>query len=306
VRRSDPGAHESPAERRRASQFLWSACEALLSPAAEPRSLQRALMALIRAFDCDGVALHAIGPSGAIEPWCARGAWRTAAGDLRGCMSVPLLRGEERVGTLDLIARPGCTWQPSQLTLIRSAAGALGAALGARIELSRLRTMPGRDALTGLPDAGAFHARLQEELARARRHGLPVSVLVLDLDHLGALNERYGRKTGDTVLAEAALVLKLALRETDIVARLGGDDYAIVLPETDRESAVRCADRVQRAIEAHRFPRAGRISASAGVAASPADGTETLELLSAAERAVGLAKKGGRRRVVSAAPTALH
>lgn len=306
TRRSDAGTPDTAVDRRRASQFLWSACEAMLSPAAEPRSLQRALMSLIRAFDCDGVALHAIGPSGAIEPWCARGAWRTAAGDLRGCLSVPLMRGTERVGTLDLIARPGRAWQPSQLTLIRSAAGTLGAALGARIELLRLRTMPGRDSLTGLPDAGAFHARLQEELARARRHGLPVSVLVIDLDHLAAINERYGRKAGDTVLAEAALVLKLALRETDIVARLGGDDYAIVLPETDRESAVRCADRVQRAIETHRFPRAGRISASAGVAASPGDGTEPLDLLSAAERAVGLAKKGGRRRVVAAAPSALH
>jgi diguanylate cyclase (GGDEF)-like protein len=278
----------------------------LLSPAAEPRSLQRALQALIGAFDCDGVALRALGPSGTLEPWCARGAWQTTHGDLRGCLSVPLLRGDERIGTLELIGRPGQSWRPAQMALIRSAAGALGAALGARIELGRLRTLPGRDALTGLPDAGAFHGRLGEELARARRHGLPVSVLVVDVDHLAAINQRYGRAAGDAVLAEAALVLRLALRETDILARLAGDDYAVLLPETDRESAVRCADRVMRALEQHRFPRAGHISTSAGVAASPVDGTEAVELLGAAERAVGLAKKAGRRRVVAAAPSILH
>jgi diguanylate cyclase (GGDEF)-like protein len=216
------------------------------------------------------------------------------------------MRGEERIGTLELVAKPGLSWSPSQLALIRSAAGTLGAALGARIELMRLRTLPGRDALTGLPDSRAFQSRLAEELARARRHGLPVSVLVLDVDHLRAINERYGRETGDSVLAEAALVLRLVLRETDVVARLGGDDYAVLLPETDRESAVRCADRVLRALEGHRFPRAGKISTSAGVAASPNDGSEAIELLGAAERAVSLAKKSGRRRVVAAAPSALH
>jgi len=160
---------EAPGERRRASRSLWSACESLLSAGAEPRSLDRALQSLQRAFECDGVALYAVGASGRPEPWCACGSWRTRAGDLRDCMSVPLLRGSERVGALDLMARPGQRWRPSQLGLIRTAAGTLGAALGARLELERLRHLPGRDPVTGLPDAQAFHARLSEELARSRR-----------------------------------------------------------------------------------------------------------------------------------------
>jgi diguanylate cyclase (GGDEF)-like protein len=296
---------EGPVERRRASRSLWNACEALLS-APDQRSIRRALEGLRQAFDCDGVAIHAVSPSGAIEPWCARGAWRTTAGDLRDCMSVPLFRAEERVGTLDLQGRAGQRWQPGRLALIRTAAGALGAALGARLELERLRHQPGRDPVTGLADAQAFHARLAQELARARRHGLPLALVMLDLDHFAALNTRYGRNVGDGVLAETALLLKLALRETDVLSRLGGDTFGVLLPETDQGPAVRCADRVRRTLEEHPFARVGRLTASAGVAAGPRDGVEAVELVHQADQALTLAKKSGRRRVLAGTHAHAH
>ena len=293
-------------ERRRASRSLWSACEALLSASSEPRALHRALDRLRIAFECDGVALHVVGSSGQPEPWCARGLWQVRKGDLRDCMSVPLFRGTERVGTLDLLARPGQCWRPVQLGLIRTASGALGAALGARLELQRLRHQPGRDAVTGLPDARAFHTRMTEELTRAQRHGVPLGVVTVDLDHFGALNARYGREVGDQVLAEVALVFRLALRESDILARLGGDTFAALLPETDGAPARRCADRLCRTLEEHVFPRVGRLSGSAGVASSPRDGLEALELMNAADLALSVAKKSGRRRVVAAAGARAH
>lgn len=286
-------------ERRRASRALWSACEAVLSATVDPRSLNRALDALQRAFDCEGVALHALAPSGAIEPWAARGAWKTSPGDLRACVSVPLYRGQEQVGSLDLLGRAGQRWSPAQLGLVRTASGALGSALGASFELRRLREQPGRDAVTGLPDARAFGARLIEELARARRHGLPLAVVQFDLDHFGALNERYGRQIGDEVLAEAALVLRLTLRESDVLARLGGDAFAALLPEADAAPARRAAERVRRALEEHHFPRVSRVSVSAGIATSPRDGVEAVELMEAMDRALSLAKKSGRRRVAA-------
>lgn len=305
------GAAPKPAtpareERRRASSSLWTACEALLSASGDSRAVQRALDRLREAFDCDGVALHAVGPTGEIEPWCARGRWRTAPGDLRDCVSVPLLRGAERVGTLDLRARQNQRWRPEQLALVRTAAGALGAALGARIELQRLRHQPGRDAVTGLADARAFHARLGEEVARARRHGVPLAVVQLDLDHFTGLNQRFGRNVGDQTLEEVALVLKLALRETDVIARLGGDGFAVVLPETDAPMARRCAVRLCRAVEEHGFARVGRLSASAGVAACPRDAGDALELMQVADRALAVAKKSGRRRVAGAAAANTH
>jgi diguanylate cyclase (GGDEF)-like protein len=285
-------------ERRRASRSLWSACEALLS-AHEPRALNRALDDLIRAFACEAVVLHALGPSGELQPWCARGGWSGRRGDLRACLTVPLLRGSERVGSLALRLPAGRTWTPAKLGLIRTAAGALGAALGARLELQRLRHQPGRDPVTGLPDARSFHARLKSELDRARRHGSPLGLVMVDLDHFGPLNARHGRDAGDRALMEAALVLRLALRDSDSLARLGSNRFGILLPEADVMPSRRCSERLRAAVEAHSFARVGRISASFGVAASPRSGVEPLELLEAAERALTIAKKSGRRRVAT-------
>lgn len=298
----EPGARGA---RRRSSRALWQACESLLA-AGEPRALGRALDTLAKAFDCDGVALHVLAPSGALEPAAARGAWRVRPGDLRGCVSVPLRRGADRIGTLDLLGRPGQPFTPAQMSLIRTASGALGAALGARIELQRLRTMPGRDPLTGLPDARAFQGSLDAELARARRHGLPLGIVLLDLDHFAALNARYGRPAGDQVLSELALVLRLALRESDVLARLGADEFAVLLPETDLAPARRCGERLRHALEDHRFARAGRLTASVGVTSSPRGGLEALELMTGADRALTLAKKGGRRRVASLDAAPVH
>jgi len=304
--RAGDGPHAGVVERRRASRSLWAACEALLGGSVDPRALERALDSLREAFDCDAVALHARGESGAIEPWLACGPWLGAPGDLRDCVSVPLFRGSQRVGTLDLKARPGQRWRPSQLGLVRTASGALGAAVGARLELEQLRQQPGRDPVTGLPDLRAFHARLAEELARARRHGLPLGAVALDLDHFGALNARYGRGIGDAVLAEAALLLKLQCRESDVLARLEADRFVVILPETEIGAAVRCAERLQRAVEEHRFARVGRLSAAASVASGPRDGIEALELIGQLDQALGVARKSVRRRLALPDPTPTH
>jgi diguanylate cyclase (GGDEF)-like protein len=293
-------------DRRAASGCLWDACEALLASLSDPQALPQALDSLRAAFDCDGVALHAVSLEGPLEPWCARGNWQSVPGDLRECIGTPLFRGRERVGALDLRARKGQRWTPDQLALVRTASGALGAALGARLELERLRRAPGRDPITGLADARGFHARLIEEVARSQRTGQPLAVIALDLDHFAALNERFGRDTGDQVLAEAALVLKVALREGDLLSRLAGDEFAIVLPDCDLAPARRLAERLRHAVEEHRFARAGRLSCSAGIASSPRDGMDSTELLSAAEQALGLAKKAGRRRTAQSGPAHTH
>jgi diguanylate cyclase (GGDEF)-like protein len=304
--RAGDGIHAGVGERRRASRSLWAACEALLGGSVDPKALERAIHSLREAFDCEAVALHARASDGTIEPWIACGPWQGAPGDLRDCVSVPLFRGSERVGTLDLRARPGQRWRPSQLGLVRTASGALGAAVGARLELESLRSQPGRDPVTGLPDSKAFQARLTEELGRSRRHGLPLGAVALDLDHFGALNSRFGRPIGDAVLAEVALLLKLLVRESDVIARLDGDRFVVILPETDTAASLRCAERLQRSVEEHRFARVGRLSASAGVASGPRDGMEPLELMQQLDHALSLARKSGRRRLAVPDPTHAH
>ncbi len=293
-------------DRRAASGCLWDACEALLASHADPEALPRALDSLLEAFDCDGVALHAIGPQGKLEPWCARGDWQSEVGDLRECIGVPLFRGRERVGALDLRGRKAQRWRPDQQSLVRTAAGALGAAMGARLELDRLRRAPGRDATTGLADAKAFHGRLLEEFSRAQRGGAPLAVVTIDLDRFDALNGRYGRTVGDEVLAEVALVLKVALRDGDFLARLGGDEFGVILPDCDLAPARRLAERLRHAVEEHRFARVGKLSCSAGVASTPRDGLDATELLAAAEQALGLAKKAGRHRTAANGPAHTH
>lgn len=306
-RRDTQASVEVPrVDRRVASGCLWDACEALLQGRNEPDALANALDALQRAFECDGVALHAIGASSKLEPWCARGDWSAEPGDMRECMGVPLFRGRERIGALDLRGRKGQRWSPEQLALVRTASGALGAALGARLELERLRREPGRDTVTGLGDAHAFRQRLFDEAARAEREGQPVSVVLVDIDHFQAVVEKYGPAVADAALAEAALVMKLAMRDGDYLARTGDDTFAAVLGDCDVAPARRLADRLRHALEDHRFARIGRLTASAGVASGPRDGGEALELLTAAERALALAKKGGRRRTASSGPTTTH
>lgn len=307
-RKGDPRGVEIPraGDRRAASGCLWDACAAILASQADEQALVRALDSLRAAFDCDGVSLHVIGPQGKLEPWCARGEWESAAGDLRECMGVPLFRGRERVGALDLRARKGQRWSPEQLALVRTASGALGAALGSRLELDRLRRAPGRDPVTGLPDSRSFHQRLLEEFGRSQRTGQPLAVVTIDLDLFASVNAKYGRETGDAVLAECALVLKVALRDGDLVARLGGDEFGVILSDCDLAPARRLAERLRHAVEEHRFARVGNVSCSAGVAASPRDGLDPTELLSAAEQALGVAKKSGRHRTAAAGPAHTH
>jgi len=308
-RRGDEAAGDAVAraeDRRVAAGSLWDACEALLAAGHDRAALPHALDRLLEAFGCAGVALHAVSASGQLEPWCARGDWQQAAGDLRECMGVPLFRGRERVGALDLRGHRGQRWLPEQLALVRTAAGAIGAAMGARLELERLRRQPGRDAISGLADSTAFHARLLEEVARSERMGTPVAVVTLDLDHFEGVNSRYGTDCGDAVLAECALVLKLALRDGDVLARLAGDEYGIILPDCDLAPARRLAERLRHAVESHRFARVGLLTCSAGVAAAPRDGLDATGLLAASEQALGLAKKAGRRRTAASAPSHTH
>ncbi|HEY6867797.1 MAG TPA: GGDEF domain-containing protein, partial [Candidatus Eisenbacteria bacterium] len=193
-----------------------------------------------------------------------------------------------------------------QLGLVRTASGALGAALGARFELERLRHQPGRDPVTGLPDERAFNARLVEELSRACRHGLPLALVHVEVDHFAALRERYGAEIAEGTLREASLVLKLALRESDILGRLAGGRFAALLPETASTPALRCADRLRRTLEDHRFARVGRVSATAAVATSPRDGLDAVELLEAVGRSLAVARKSGRRRVSASPPRHLQ
>jgi len=156
------------------------------------------------------------------------------------------------------------------------------------------------DFLTGIANRRHFLDLADQELARTRRYGRPFSMLMLDLDMFKNVNDRYGHRVGDLTLQKVVDVCKQILREVDVFGRLGGEEFGIMLPETDSEQAVQVADRVRQAIaEASvRLPQGGSVgvTASIGVATySPDDDVDAV--LSRADRALYAAKRSGRDRV---------
>lgn len=138
----------------------------------------------------------------------------------------------------------------------------------ARRQASALNT----DMLTGCGNLDALDRRLQEEFERARRYALSFSLILLDIDQLRVINERHGTAVGDRVMAELGAVLQQDMRAPDFVARYGGDEFAVVLPETDLEGARASVSRIRKRVEEHHFPELpsqDRPKLSAGIVTFP-------------------------------------
>ena len=178
---------------------------------------------------------------------------------------------------------------------------AFGYLLGRQAD--RLARLSETDALTGLINARGLYERLRRELARARRYGTPLALLVLDLDGLKIINDRSGHRAGDEALRHCAEVVRSELRETDVGARWGGDEFAILAPDTSREAAVTMAERI-RALIARRSTVSSPLSVSLGIAMLQPVTLNADALMHAADAAMYEAKLQGRNRVVMARSTA--
>lgn len=159
------------------------------------------------------------------------------------------------------------------------------------------------DALTGLDNRRSMQERGRVELKRAKRSGLPVSVILCDLDHFKSINDKYGHEAGDTALTNAAAVLRRALRESDALGRWGGEEFMAILPGTDARGAVEVAERMRAAIAATRLAGLSEaMTISLGVASSEQfddPGFEYDLLIKEADQRLYRAKHEGRNRVIA-------
>ena len=154
------------------------------------------------------------------------------------------------------------------------------------------------DGLTGLLNHRAFHELLRKELLRASAAHATVSLVMLDLDDFKRVNDIYGHAIGDTVLSEVADLLRAAVRGGDTVCRIGGEEFAVVVPGGDAEIALRSPERLSAQLATVEFEPAGRISVSLGVAIGPIHAANPRELVACAEAAMMTAKARGKNRVV--------
>ena len=156
------------------------------------------------------------------------------------------------------------------------------------------------DALTGLPNRRATLARFREELARASRHGTPLALAVLDVDHFKEFNDRHGHLAGDAVLAHVARVLQESSRREDVLGRLGGEEFVLLLPGHDAASATETAARLARRVGESPVHHEGAtlgVTLSGGVAGVPEDGRDWDSTFAAADKRLYAAKQSGRNRI---------
>jgi two-component system, cell cycle response regulator len=167
---------------------------------------------------------------------------------------------------------------------------------------TRLAQLAVTDGLTGLYNHRHFHERLTLEVERSQRSGLPLSLLMLDVDNFKLFNDTHGHPAGDEVLRQLARVLTDTRRANDVVARYGGEEFAVILVDTAKFTAAKVAERVRERVAGHDFSdaaqKAGKISVSVGVATFPEDGTDAEGLVRSADTALYAAKRAGRNRVV--------
>lgn len=157
------------------------------------------------------------------------------------------------------------------------------------------------DPLTKLKNRRGFAELGLRQFALVQRHDTELSIAMLDIDHFKKVNDTYGHPTGDKVLTGVAGILTSKTRAADVIARLGGEEFAILLPNTKRSGAALLAERIRSAIQQHDWPFGGlAVTISAGVAAYGLDGEESLErLIEIADRRLYLAKQRGRNRVIT-------
>lgn len=222
--------------------------------------------------------------------------------ETRSEMCVPLVFLGEKLGVIALDSAQKDAFEADDVQPLESVADICAAAIQNTNYFERVKQLAYIDGLTGIHNRRFFEMRIGEELERASRFQGRMAVIMIDIDHFKKLNDEFGHLLGDEVLRTVAVILRQQLRKVDVLCRYGGEEFAIVLPETSGENALTAAEKLRRQIAVHPFPGVPRaVTISCGVADYPAQGNTRDEVMAAADAALFCAKRTGRNRVVAAA-----
>jgi diguanylate cyclase (GGDEF)-like protein len=222
-------------------------------------------------------------------------------GLVRGGLAVPLTsEAEESVGTLAVFWRS----EPSggathDIDLIETIARGAGPAIENARRFRQARLLADLDALTKLHNRRFFHETLAREVARAKRYERRLALVVLDIDNFKAINDRVGHLAGDALLAEVGERVTSVVRGADVACRIGGDEFAVILPEATRADAEQLYSRLELAVASRPVGSSDRLHLSAGIAEITAQDDST-SLFERADEALYRAKQAGKGRSVTA------
>ncbi len=210
--------------------------------------------------------------------------------ETRSILCAPLVSRGRTIGVVEVINRVGGPFTRADLDLLLTLMEPCAIAIENAILFQRTEQLTITDDLTKLFNSRYLNLYLGREIKRCKRHGIPLSVIFLDLDGFKGINDNYGHLAGSGTLAEVGQILARVVRESDILARYGGDEFVVVLPETPASGALVIAERLRRAIEEHPFLSDqgldARISASFGISTYPDHALSPEGLIQKADQAM--------------------
>jgi len=213
-------------------------------------------------------------------------------------MSIPLISFGQTLGVLMLHSDKPNAFRESELQSLESVADICASSIQNVHYVERIRQLSYLDGLTGIFNRRFFEMRILEEIERARRCDAGMAVVMVDIDQFKKLNDEFGHLLGDEVLRQVSSLFHQQLRKIDVVCRYGGEEFAILLTQTNAQHALGVAEKLRKLVESWQFPGVPRtVTLSAGVAAFPDHGTSRDELIRAADTGLYAAKQAGRNQV---------
>lgn len=226
--------------------------------------------------------------------------------DSERCLSVPLWTEQEVVGVIYLAVPVGRTrYHESQVHMFSALAREAADLVKLSRQVNELRVDSLTDGLTGLYNRQYFKTELETEIERARRSGRGLVLAMLDIDHFKDYNDLYGHQAGDRALQRIAQIIQEEVRSTDTPCRYGGEEFVIILPDTnseirlDRENGLKIVDRVRQAVEQDTFLPSQNLTLSGGLSVFREDASDADSMILHADQMLYRAKRAGRNRVVA-------